>query len=91
MSAYRLHIVGEVETYSIDWDDDWLPSGDTLQSATWTISPSGPTITDLGEASNVASVRVEGVTAGVLYRLTCSMVSTGGETGKQRFAIRAWA
>ncbi len=87
--AFELQTPGEALTWSFDWDDGpWLATGDSLFSATWAISPTGPTVTDLGEASNVSSVRVSGMTRGEIYRLTCDMVSNDGETGQQSIAIR---
>lgn len=87
--AFELQRPGEARAYSVDWDDAWLATGDTLASATWAITPSsGVTVSDLGEASNVASARVSGLSRGQHYRLTCTMVSTDGETGEQSIAIR---
>ena len=76
-------------TWSFDWDDGpWLATGDSVASASWAISPTGPTVSDLGEESNVSSVRVSAMTAGKIYTLTCTMISTLGDTGTQAIGFR---
>ncbi len=67
---------------------DWLASADSISSASWAITPTGPTVTDLGESGTVVSASVENCTRGVIYRLTCDMVSNDGETGQKSVAIR---
>ncbi len=87
--AFELQSAGEALTWSFDWDDGpWLATGDSVASATWAISPTGPTVSDLGEEANVSSVRVSAMTAGEIYRLTCTMVSTDGDTGEQTIGFR---
>ncbi len=87
--AFELQTPGEALTWSFDWDDGpWLATGDSLSSATWAISPTGPTVSDLGESSNVSSVRVSGMTRGKIYRLTCTMISTDGDTGERSIGFR---
>ncbi len=87
--AFELQTPGEALTWSFDWDDGpWLATGDSVASATWAISPTGPTVSDLGESSNVSSVRVSAMTRGKIYRLTCKMISTDGDTGERSIGIR---
>ena len=87
MSGFRLIDPDEKLTYSVDWVD-WLATDDTISSATWAITPTGPTVTDLSESGTRASASVQSATRGEIYRLTCDMVSTDGETGQQSIAIR---
>ena len=77
----------ETLTHSVDWVS-WLLSGDTISSGSWAITPTGPTVVDLGESGTVVSADVSGCTRGVIYRLTCDMISNDGETGQQSIAIR---
>ena len=87
--AFELQSAAEALTWAFDWDDGpWLADGDSVSSASWAISPTGPTVSDLGEVSNVSSVRVSAMTAGKIYRLTCTMVSTAGDTGEQTIGFR---
>ena len=87
--AFELQDPAEALTWSFDWDDGpWLATDDSLSSATWAILPTGPTVADLGESANVSSVKVSAMTAGKIYRLTCTMISTDGETGVQTIEFR---
>lgn len=90
MTAYRLQDPDETLHYSIDWDDGWLPSGETIASATWAITPTGPTVTDLGEdgTATISSAEVSGLTRGTVYRLTNTVTSSGGEIGERSLVIR---
>ena len=87
MSAFRLIDPDEELTYPMEWSP-WLATDDAIASASWSITPSGPTVTDLGESGTVVSAKVEDCTYGVIYRLVCSMVSNDGETGRQSVIIR---
>ena len=85
--AFFLQDPDEKLTHSVDWVD-WLATDDTIASGSWSITPAGPTVLDLGESGTVVSASVESCTRGVIYRLTCDMVSNDGETGQQSIAIR---
>ena len=87
MSAFRLIAPAEKKTFSVEWSS-WLADGDTVASATWTISPSGQTATDLGESGTVSSVSVEDCTFREIYRLKGLMISTVGEKAEQTIEIR---
>ena len=87
MSAFRLIDPDEKLTFSVEWSP-WLATDDTITSASWAITPTGPTILDLGESGTVVSASVDNCTRGEIYRLTCDMVSTDGETGQQSIALR---
>ena len=87
--SFILQDPDESLTHSVDWVD-WLPTGDAVASASWAITPTGPTVTDLGESGTIVSADVSGCTRGVIYRLTCDMVSdaASAETGQQSIMIR---
>jgi len=87
MSAFRTIAPAEKKTFSVEWSS-WLADGDTVDSATWTISPTGPTTTDLGESGTVSSVSVESCTFRKIYWLKGLMVSTAGEKAEQAIEIR---
>ncbi len=65
---------GSKLSYENDWDP-WLPDAVTIDTHAWTISPSGPTLTN----ADAAIVAVEGVTFGTLYRLTDHIVMSDGQ------------
>lgn len=85
--SYVLQNPGTTVTHSIDWAS-WLATSDSVASGSWEITPTGPTVIDLGEEGAVISVDVSDLTRGVIYRLTCSMVSAAGEKPKRSIAIR---
>lgn len=76
--------------YSIVWDT-WLGASDTIASAVWSITPSGPVI--YGESINnapvvvndktraigtVATCWIKTLTLGVSYTVTCRITSENG-------------
>lgn len=79
--------------YSMDWSE-WLPTGDTLSTATYTIS----TIT--GDAApivkhsqgltgtTISYVELSGGTAKEIYTVTASITTTDGNTDKRRFRLK---
>ena len=87
MSAFRLIDPDEKLIFSVEWSP-WLATDDAITSASWAITPTGPTVVDLGESGTVVSASVDNCTRGEIYRLTCDMVSTDGETGQQSIALR---
>lgn len=55
---------GEV-VYSFDWSG-WLPTGVSIATRQWSIYPAGPALAN----DTTAQVKVSGMTAGKIYRLT---------------------
>jgi hypothetical protein len=55
-------------------------SGDTLSSALWSISPSGPVVSAPANSAQTSTVLVSQITAGTTYQLV--VVITGGSGGK---------
>lgn len=71
---------GEVVDYDFDFTDQ-LAAGDTVSTATVTVTPSGPTLSPLAiVATPIVKQWVSGGTAGVRYLLKCVAVTTGGRT-----------
>lgn len=85
--SYVPQAPGETLDHNVDWADR-LASGDTISSASWAIDPAGPTVVDKGEVGAVVSCTVSGLVRGQIYSLTCTMISTLGETGQKSIAIR---
>ncbi len=85
--AYQLQDVAANPAYSIDWTD-WLASADAVASHVWAISPSGPIVADLGESLGIVSAQVSDVLFGKIYRLSCDIVTTAGESGVRSIVIR---
>lgn len=72
----------------LDWQHDWsawLGAGDSIASRQWTISPTGPTLTN----DTTAAVTVTGMTRGQVYRLAEKVTTANGIIGERSVVIRA--
>lgn len=73
----------------LDWSHDWtdfLASGDSISSRVWSINPdASPTL--LSNTTS-ASVTVDGLTAGVVYRLSEKITTANGLDGERSLTIR---
>lgn len=76
----------ETLDYSLDWTS-WL-AGDTISTATWAITPTGPTLSSPSVAGAVATTLVAGVAFATIYRLTCTVVTGMGRTSDRSITIR---
>jgi hypothetical protein len=65
--------------YGHNWAD-WLPSGTTIASSTWTITPTGPTLSSGSNSTTATVTYVNGCTAGVTYTLTNRITVSGTVT-----------
>lgn len=76
--------------YALDWGAKWLPAGDTITAATWTV-PEGltqetnpaPSITD----GKITTVWLSGGTAGQDYTVTCRVTTAQGRTDDRSLNI----
>lgn len=77
--------------YGLGWSG-WLPAGDTIVSAAWTISPSGAALTvnedKSGPVGAIAYVFLEGGEAGQTYTATCHVVTAAGLEDDRSFDVR---
>jgi uncharacterized protein YndB with AHSA1/START domain len=79
--------------YSMDWSD-WLPTGDTLSTATYVISTitgdAAPIVKHSQgiEGSTVSYVELSGGTAKEIYTVTATITTTDGNTDKRRFRLK---
>lgn len=76
-------------TENLDWSNDWtdfLADGDAIASRLWTIDPDeSPTLlTD----TTTSAVKVTGLTAGVVYRLSEAITTNNGVVGERSIVIR---
>ena len=62
--------------YGVDWSA-WLPTGVTIATSTWTITPAGPTLSGQANSTTATTVWVEGCTAGTVYTLTNRITTNG--------------
>lgn len=79
--------------YSMDWSE-WLPTGDTLSTATYVISTitgdAAPIVKHQEgvEGGTVSFVELSGGTAKEIYTVTATITTTDGNTDKRRFRLK---
>lgn len=64
----------------------WLPSGDTISTATWTV-PSGITKLSESNTTTTATVWLSGGTARTIYRIVCRFTTANGRTDERSIDI----
>ena len=80
-------------TYSMDWTD-WLPTGDTLASAAYTLQvrandPAPLVKVSQGTQSGTVSyVELSGGQVGKIYTVTAAITTVDGLTDRRSFRIR---
>lgn len=73
--SYRLIDPQEKLDFSVDWNT-WLDTGVSVSGAsTWTIDPTGPTLSNQTDAANISTIFVADATLGVVYLLTCQVTT----------------
>jgi hypothetical protein len=88
MSAFLVIGSGETLTIGFNWDDqDWLGT-ETISSSSWTIGPSGPTLSASANNTTTTSVKVSGCTYGQQYTLRNTVGTSGSQTGVREIQLR---
>ena len=88
--SYRLIDPDEKLDFTANFAD-WLDSGVIISGTpTWTISPTGPTIGDQVDTTTASTIFVNGATLGVVYRLSCKIVTDAAtpQTAERTIALR---
>ena len=73
--SYRLIDPDETLDYAVDWSD-WLDTGIVISTTTWSITPTGPTLSGQSDGSTSSRIYVSGCTLGVVYRLSCKITTS---------------
>lgn len=79
MATFYVQTPNEKLHYEIAWSDV-IESGVTISTSTWSISPTGPTLSGTGFDLLTTYLDVNGCTAGQDYVLTNKIVLSNGET-----------
>ena len=72
--------------YTIDWGTDWLVTGDTISTSTWT-AQSGVTIDSSSNTSTTATAWISGGSNGRGYTVKNRIVTAGGRTEERSILI----
>lgn len=93
VGAYIDKDPGAKLVYSMDWSE-WLPQGDTLASASYTVSTITGDATPIVkhsqgvEGGTVSYVELSGGTAKEIYTVTATITTAEGNTDKRRFRLK---
>lgn len=93
VGAYIDKDPGAKLVYSMDWSE-WLPTGDALASATYTISTiSGDAAPIVKHQQGISGTTISytelsGGTAGEIYTVTATITTTDGNIDKRRFRLK---
>jgi hypothetical protein len=72
--------------YTIDWSE-WLPEGDTLAAATWTV-PAGLTLDSQSNTEALATGWLSGGLLGSTYVVTCHITTAAGRQDDRSLRVR---
>lgn len=87
--SYHLHKPGETLDYSVDWQSLLEDANDTVASADWSLAPALPgQVLSASGTDFVRSCKVSGLTAGLIYQLTCRATSAQGRIAERGFTLR---
>lgn len=85
--SYKLHQAGEKRTYTADFSGTL--AGDTIQSVSWSLAPALPGQELLSSGTTLErSCLVCGLTAGLIYTLTCTATGAQGGIIVETFTLR---
>lgn len=85
----RLIDPAEKLDFGFDWSTDgWLGATDTVSASSWSVSPSGPTLSGATNDTTSTMVYITGCTHGVIYSLTNQITTTVGRIGERTITLR---
>lgn len=82
--------IGEEEQLSFNWVDE-LEGTDILIESTWTISPDdspSPVLSNSLRSDTATTITVNGLTFGIVYQLTNTVVTEDGRTLVKSYTLR---
>lgn len=77
----------EVKDYDIDYSE-WLTDGDSVQSATVVVAPTGLVVDSVFINDPRVKVWLSGGTSGTQYKLTVTMTTADGRVKEDEFKVR---
>lgn len=72
--------------YTFDWSD-WLRSGDTISTSSWTVTSGMTKVTDTA-TTTTATIWVSGGTAGITYTAKNTIVTAAGRTDSRSLYLK---
>lgn len=80
--VFLLQDPNDIIRYGFNWE-----GFGALESAIFTITPSGPTVVDVGDTGNIANCEVSGLEFGKTYSVTCVATLESSEVVQQSMTI----
>lgn len=77
-----------VVDYTLNWGADYLESGETISTSTWTVTPTGLTKDSDSNDTTTTTIFVSGGTRGKIYRLTNKIVTSKSRTDERSLVVR---
>lgn len=74
------------EDFGFDWEP-WL-SGDSIASSTWTVEPSGLTMSNQTSSATKTTVFLSGGTLGVQYKVTNHIVTSASPAREMSWSLQ---
>lgn len=71
---------------TIDWSTRGLGT-DTISTSAWTVTPTGPTMNNLSNDATTTTMWLTGGVAGTVYKITNTIVTTGGRTMQETISF----
>lgn len=86
---YKLVDPDATEDFSFDWTNYLSEIGnDTIATSTWSVSPSGPTLSNDSNTDYAAVCYISGCEAGIVYSLSNKIVTALGRTAERSISLR---
>lgn len=82
-----LHDPNAKKPYGFDWGTSWLGAGDMIDTSTWSIDPTGPTLSSPSNTDTTTYVTISGGTPGQKYRVINDIVTTDGLEDRRSFVL----
>lgn len=93
MGQVNIQKASEDKAYTKDWSSDLDSTSspaETINTSSWSINPTGPTVSDDSDTNTTATAYLTGLTAGEVYLLTNTITTTAAvaRTLIHNFTIR---
>jgi len=79
--------------YTVNWDDGYLESGETVSTSSWAVQPDvsgGVEIDSDAQTSTTATATISGGRHGKLYRLRNTVITNNSRTDVRTVYVLVW-
>lgn len=78
--------------YTVNWDDGYLSTGETISTSSWTVEPASTSfsISTASFTNTTATIDVTGGLHGDDFHLRNRVVTSGGRTDTRTLQIKVW-